>query len=99
MRGGMQTSSGQVSKRVKRAKTAGTLEHSLARVLAELFREKRLASFVNRVRKRMCVSAVCVFDAILRVVSAKSRIISEEYFLSLEVYGAVLPVLDALRAE
>lgn len=55
---GVSLDSGQVSKEVKRAEKAVALDRSLARILGDLFSEKRLASFVKFVGKRMCLEGI-----------------------------------------
>lgn len=80
---------------VEKARTAVAVKRSLARLLGELFREERLASFVNCARKLLCLDVLPVFDGYVHMVLVKSRLVSGGFCPSFDDYGGTLNVLRA----
>lgn len=66
----------QLAEIFERKEAALPLKEFFYEALAELSGEKRLAPFANRVRKRMCMKEVLLFDGDTRMVFEKSGLMS-----------------------
>lgn len=89
----------QVWERAERAKAAVSAERSLGKVLSTLFNGEGLTSFVSCLDERILVDGVRVADEEVQMVSVRSGLISEVYFLSVDSYSEFLNVLRAWRTK
>lgn len=95
VRGGVCLFIGQVSKETERAGSAVPVKRTLGSLLYELFSGRWLASFVNCVRKQMCVDEIFVNDRNVRMVLVNSGLTSCGLFRGLDDYDKGLNVLRA----
>lgn len=85
--------------RSESAGAAARAERSPGRMLGDLFRRERVASFLKCVRKGMSVDVVRVLDVDAQMMLVKSGFTSGGLFLSSNDFNASSNVLRAWRTE
>lgn len=88
-----------MSEEAGRTEAAVSFDQSLARVLSELFRRRRLVFFVDCVREKGRVEEKRVLDWDVRMVFVNLEVISAAFCSSLDDYIGVLSVLRACKTE